>query len=356
VHSSNEGDVVLAPNKAIEHPVNKPFENSINAPRLCILCTVLKNEARFVKEWIEFHHLAGFDKVVLYDDGSTDNLLDVLNNIPSDYYVYNKVDWKYNQHRFHVQTELQQQVISKCLDTYWDVSQVIAFADVDEFMFPCRDSWTAKDMWADVRSRVASHVRDIRESMCNTPESLKRPLRGAHTPFAMSTPCLRYGINGQTNVDNIPSVVDTYRRRASYEYLDEFDNFTGGESTSEMMIRYWSTRQHQPQKKMTLPMSSLNTPKMPASLASKRALVYGTDATYEACLTSPSMCARSIGLRKGVYFPNSSRSQDIFPNSSSGKLCFFVQNTYIGFVFGLKKNRTNPNKSHTQTKFIPLAS
>ena len=36
--------------------------------RLTAHGTVLKNEARFVKEWIEFHHDLGFDKIRIYDD------------------------------------------------------------------------------------------------------------------------------------------------------------------------------------------------------------------------------------------------------------------------------------------------
>ena len=44
--------------------IKSPLENA----RRRVLCTVLKNEARFVKEWIEFHHDLGFDKIRIYDD------------------------------------------------------------------------------------------------------------------------------------------------------------------------------------------------------------------------------------------------------------------------------------------------
>lgn len=37
----------------------------------------IKNEARFIPEYIEFHLLQGFDHFIMYDNGSTDNLLDV---------------------------------------------------------------------------------------------------------------------------------------------------------------------------------------------------------------------------------------------------------------------------------------
>lgn len=38
----------------------------------------IKNEARYLPEYIEFHLLQGFDKFIFYDNNSTDNLLDVI--------------------------------------------------------------------------------------------------------------------------------------------------------------------------------------------------------------------------------------------------------------------------------------
>jgi Glycosyltransferase family 92 len=35
-------------------------------------CCMVKNELPYVIEWIEFHYLMGFSKMVIYDDSSTD--------------------------------------------------------------------------------------------------------------------------------------------------------------------------------------------------------------------------------------------------------------------------------------------
>lgn len=43
-----------------------------------VICTVLKNEAKYVAEWIAFHLVVGATKFVIYDDNSTDNLLEVV--------------------------------------------------------------------------------------------------------------------------------------------------------------------------------------------------------------------------------------------------------------------------------------
>lgn len=39
---------------------------------------IIKNEAHYIKEWIEFHKLVGVDRFYIYDNESTDNVKDVL--------------------------------------------------------------------------------------------------------------------------------------------------------------------------------------------------------------------------------------------------------------------------------------
>src|SRR5438132_10410475 len=42
------------------------------------ICAIFKNEAPYLKEWIEFHRLVGIDHFYLYNLGSTDRYRDVL--------------------------------------------------------------------------------------------------------------------------------------------------------------------------------------------------------------------------------------------------------------------------------------
>ena len=42
------------------------------------VCSIIKNEAPYLLEWVLFHKLIGVDKFVLYDDYSTDNTKEVL--------------------------------------------------------------------------------------------------------------------------------------------------------------------------------------------------------------------------------------------------------------------------------------
>jgi len=50
--------------------VNKKYNLSI--------CAIFKNEAIFLKEWIEYHRLVGVDHFYLYDNGSSDSYMDVV--------------------------------------------------------------------------------------------------------------------------------------------------------------------------------------------------------------------------------------------------------------------------------------
>ena len=42
------------------------------------IAAILKNEAPYIKEWIEYHKYIGIERFYLYDNASTDNVLDVL--------------------------------------------------------------------------------------------------------------------------------------------------------------------------------------------------------------------------------------------------------------------------------------
>jgi len=43
--------------------------------------------------------------------------------------------------------------------TLWENAEVIVYIDVDEFMWPCRDSWSASvGMWEYVKQAVAAAI------------------------------------------------------------------------------------------------------------------------------------------------------------------------------------------------------
>ena len=48
------------------------------APHNIAICSLIRNEATYVAEWIIYHHLLGVDTIYLFDNGSEDNLEEVL--------------------------------------------------------------------------------------------------------------------------------------------------------------------------------------------------------------------------------------------------------------------------------------
>ena len=57
------------------------------------ICSMFKNEAKFLKEWIEFHRLIGAEHFYLYNNESTDNYLEVLKPY-IDKNIVELIDWE----------------------------------------------------------------------------------------------------------------------------------------------------------------------------------------------------------------------------------------------------------------------
>lgn len=114
------------------------------------ICGIFWNEARFMKEWIEFHKLVGVQHFYLYNNSSSDNFKIILSP-----YIKNGevelIDWNYRDNNKHAdnifdddtdtgttrlgttfQTDAYNDALIRCRGkTKW-----IAFLDLDEFLFP----------------------------------------------------------------------------------------------------------------------------------------------------------------------------------------------------------------------------
>jgi glycosyltransferase involved in cell wall biosynthesis len=106
----------------VELPVNKGV-----LPGPLAVCGFFKNEALYLREWIEFYRLLGVERFYLYNNGSTDQYLEVLRP-----YVEKGIVWL---HRWrtpfgHVKG------FNHCLQHYGESHRWIAFVDIDEFLFP----------------------------------------------------------------------------------------------------------------------------------------------------------------------------------------------------------------------------
>lgn len=102
------------------------------------LVSLFSNEARFLKEWIEFHLLTGVEHFYLYNHNSKDNYMEILQpyidkNIVEleniTYVPVNELDWYYSIH-FPTYKNLTKKIAQ---EVEW-----LVVIDSDEFIYPVR--------------------------------------------------------------------------------------------------------------------------------------------------------------------------------------------------------------------------
>ncbi|MCQ2204766.1 MAG: glycosyltransferase family 92 protein [Bacteroidales bacterium] len=95
------------------------------------ICAIFKNEAPFMKEWIEFHLLMGVDHFYLYNNNSEDNFREVLAPYVEQG-VVTLIEWP--------DVPGQISAYRNWYDTYRHESNWCTFIDLDEFLFPTRQT------------------------------------------------------------------------------------------------------------------------------------------------------------------------------------------------------------------------
>jgi Glycosyltransferase family 92 len=90
------------------------------------ICAIYRDEASYLREWIEFHRLVGADRFYLYDNLSSDDHEQVLAPYVETGLV-SITSWS--------QTPGQTLAYDDCLERHREDSRWIAFIDVDEFLF-----------------------------------------------------------------------------------------------------------------------------------------------------------------------------------------------------------------------------
>lgn len=95
------------------------------------VCAIFKDEAAYMKEWIEFHRLVGIEHFYLYNNFSGDHYLEVLSPYLNQGLV-TLVDWPVPQG--------QMKAYRHCFDHYRQDSLWIGMLDIDEFVVPIEDN------------------------------------------------------------------------------------------------------------------------------------------------------------------------------------------------------------------------
>ncbi|MDR1952230.1 MAG: glycosyltransferase family 92 protein [Elusimicrobiota bacterium] len=100
------------------------FENELS------VVSIIKNEARYIREWLEFHLLVGVEKFYIYDNESTDNVKEIL----SPYVkagIVKLIDCPGKAQQCYAYMDAMCKYANK---TKW-----LAIIDLDEFIVPLKD-------------------------------------------------------------------------------------------------------------------------------------------------------------------------------------------------------------------------
>ncbi|MGO5179073.1 glycosyltransferase family 92 protein [Collinsella sp. LCP21S3_E4] len=91
------------------------------------ICAIFKNEARYLREWIEFHRIVGVDHFYLYNNNSEDDYESVLDPYINSGIV-TLVSWPKQQ--------AQMEAYRNCISSFSEETNWLGFIDIDEFVVP----------------------------------------------------------------------------------------------------------------------------------------------------------------------------------------------------------------------------
>jgi hypothetical protein len=147
---------VSAKNKPITDRNADVLAESLNYNQrfLITACTMVKSEAPYIVEWIEFMKIQGVERFIIYDDEASDNItllsdLYTQNHPGSHVYVIRRIVPKH-----------QAACFQHCVSTYGKNSDWVLIADVDEFAYSPTFG-TLKDMLAALPAIEAQQNRSI---------------------------------------------------------------------------------------------------------------------------------------------------------------------------------------------------
>lgn len=96
--------------------------------------SVFQNEARFLKEWIEFHKVSGVEHFYLYNNLSNDHYSEVLKPYVEEGLV-ELIEWPYPSVKAEDWNDIQCKAFMDGISRTKKCSKWVAFIDTDEFLF-----------------------------------------------------------------------------------------------------------------------------------------------------------------------------------------------------------------------------
>lgn len=92
------------------------------------ICLLIKDENKYLKEWIDWHISIGVNHFYIYDNASAIPIIETISSLYNDTSLFTVIDWsdKY--------THMQIEAYNHCLKNYGSENKWIAFIDTDEFI------------------------------------------------------------------------------------------------------------------------------------------------------------------------------------------------------------------------------
>lgn len=106
------------------------LKNVRHKPVNIAIAAIMKNEAPYLREWIEYHRLQGVEKFYLYDNESSDNTKEILLPYIDDHIV---------EYKFFPGIAQQFSAYNHCLRKHKYDARWLAIIDCDEYIYPCFD-------------------------------------------------------------------------------------------------------------------------------------------------------------------------------------------------------------------------
>ncbi len=124
--------------KQMKEDLIKPFDDELS------VVAILKNEAPYVREWIEYYRLLGATKFYIYDNDSQDSVKEAISDyIDSGIVVYKYFPGKYRQNMAY----------TDAINNYASKTRFMAVVDLDEFIVPIDDKLTLIDVLKNIVRR-----------------------------------------------------------------------------------------------------------------------------------------------------------------------------------------------------------
>ena len=115
------------------------------------ITAIIRNEAPYIKEWLEFHKLVGVERFYIYDNESTDNIKEVL----QPYIEKGEVVYKYFPGE-----KMQFAAYNDSINVNRYNTKYMAFIDLDEFIVPVEHN-SILDFINDMQSKSTRKIAAI---------------------------------------------------------------------------------------------------------------------------------------------------------------------------------------------------